>query len=160
MMASTFSDEVAVSGLIGLVGVRVTGVAGNVHDRLAEHAAGLVDLLHGKVDTGELGWSEERQDAGLRQQRADRHDAVTLAGAFDRHRLGERALALDDDELGERRVDAVVVADLQQAVAGDRRFAVAVELQRPRAAVVVDVLAGVDEVACTRRTTCTSCRRG
>ena len=43
---------------------------------------GGVDLLDGEIDAGDLGWSEERQDASLRQQLADRHDAVTLAGAF------------------------------------------------------------------------------
>ncbi len=60
---------------------------------------------------------------------------------------GNSRLAFDRDVLGERRVDAVVVAHLQQAVAGDDRLAVAVELERTGDAVVVDVLAGGDEVA-------------
>ena len=156
MMASTFSDRCRSVVWSAWLRRRVTGVAGDVDDVLAEHATGLVDLVDGELDAGELGWSEERQRAGLRQQRADREHAVTLAGALDRNVLGELRLTFDHDVLGQRRVDAVVVTDLQQAVAGDRRLAVAVELERTGGAVVVDVLTGGDEVAALDERSCTS----
>ena len=40
----------------------------------------LGDLLLGEVNAGELGRAEEGEVTGLRQDRADREDAVGLAG--------------------------------------------------------------------------------
>ena len=71
MMASTLLREQAVDGLRRDVGRGVTGVGVELLDRLAVDATGLVDLLEREVDAGELGRAEERERAGLRQQRAD-----------------------------------------------------------------------------------------
>jgi outer membrane protein assembly factor BamB len=56
-------DVVALAMNDGRERYRLAGVRVAVHDRdvLVEHAAGLVDLLDREVDTGELGWSEERE---------------------------------------------------------------------------------------------------
>ena len=91
--------EQAVDRLVGGVGLVVAGVAGRVLDRRAEHAAGLVDVGDGQLDAGELGWSEERQVAGLRQQRADLQDAVALALDADRDEVDDRRVG----RLGLRR---------------------------------------------------------
>src|SRR3546814_4018313 len=42
----------------------------------SQHTTGGVDLLSSEVDTSELGWSEERQVPGLREERADLQLAV------------------------------------------------------------------------------------
>ena len=53
-------------------------------DRLAEHAAGGVDVLDGQLDAGDLRRAEEGEVAGLRQQGADGQRAV--AGSVRRRR--------------------------------------------------------------------------
>src|SRR5204862_4991772 len=86
-------------------------------------------------------WAEERKAAGLRQQRADLHRAVTGAGPLDGN-LGDisRRRRVRDLELGLRVRDAVVRTERLDAIGRDSRLAVAGELQRTGLAVVVDVL--------------------
>ncbi len=73
---------VRVEELVGLgardVGGAVTGVRLGLHDVLAHHAAGGVDVVDGGLHARELRRAEEGQVAGLREQGADREGAVAL----------------------------------------------------------------------------------
>src|SRR3546814_3125624 len=85
----------------------------------SQHTTGGVDLLSSEVDTSELGWSEERQVPGLREERADLQLAVAgpvaLGGLLGHVGLGR---SVGHHELGDLVVDAVVVTEGQDAVAG------------------------------------------
>ena len=60
---------------------------------LAKDATSFVDLLDCEVDAGELGWPEERQAAGLRQQGSELQRAVAGRGSFGRRFGSTRAFA-------------------------------------------------------------------
>ena len=107
------------------------------------------------------GGPRKASEPGLGQERADLEDAVALAGAGHRH-LVDVGLGrgVGVDELGGVVVDAVVVAEHLDAVAGHGGLAVAGELERAGDAVVVDVGAGVDELEALGVSRCTSRRRG
>src|SRR4028119_2497449 len=70
----------AVDGLGGGVGRRVTGVTLDQLRRLAEHAAGGVDVAEGELCAGDLVGAEEGEVARQRQQRADDQRPARGAG--------------------------------------------------------------------------------
>ena len=97
-MASTFCCSCAVDRLDGGVGGGVAGVALGEHDVLAVEAAGLVDLGDGHLDAGDLGWSEEREVAGLRaaacRSSARRHRRASPSTGSTGH-VGELVAGVD-----------------------------------------------------------------
>ena len=104
------------------VGGAVAGVGLDLHDVLAEHAAGRVDLLDGQVDARELGRAEEGEVTGLRQQGADGQGAVAL---------GRRAPV---ESLGGAEPSVLVVAVVVAAAGGEHeRSAATTAAQRASA---------------------------
>src|SRR5207248_684088 len=131
--------ELAVDGLRRDVGRRVTRVAFTDLDRLAEHAARVVDVLDRETDTCSLGWAEEGEAARLGEQRADLQRAVAGPGPLDRdlrHIRLRRRLGRLEGGLGV--VDLVARVELLDSVARNSGLAVAGELEGPGRAVVVD----------------------
>ena len=147
MMASTPSPSRRVEVTRGDVGARCRPSRPGVLDRCAEHAASGVDLVDGELDTGELGWSEERQAAGLGEQRADLQHAVAFTLDTDRDQVDDRRTREPracDETSSRDSIEAVVGAELEHGVRALERLAVAVEVERTGDAVVVDVGAGLD----------------
>ncbi|GAA2826718.1 hypothetical protein GCM10020220_014200 [Nonomuraea rubra] len=78
MMASAFCASSLSTDCEAMLVVVSPRVRVELLHGLAEHAAGLVDLLESEVDARELGRAEERQRTGLGQQRAEGQRAITL----------------------------------------------------------------------------------